>query len=118
MKNRWLPGLALSLFSLIAVISAPPGGSAKDREREEAAHVRWDIVLVDFSKFTLSAGGQASAFAEDGSSITLTGSGTFVAPSGDDDEESAVTGGGTWQTFDPKDKSTGSGTYSVTGLVR
>jgi len=115
MKNRWLPGLALSLFSLIALMSAPSRGGAEDRE---AAHVRWDIIHVDFSTFTLSAGGQASAFANDQSSITLTGSGTFVAPAGDEDTSSAVTGGGTWHTFSPTGKPTGRGTYSVTGLVR
>jgi hypothetical protein len=118
MKNRWLPGLALSLFSLIAMMSAPSRGGAEDRDGGEAAHVRWDIIRVDFAKLTLSAGGQASAFANDQSSITLTGSGTFVAPAGDEDTSSAVTGGGTWHTFSPTGKPTGRGTYSVTGLVR
>jgi len=118
MKNRWLPGLALSLFSLIAVMSAPSRGGAEDREGGEAAHVRWDIIHVDFANLTLSAGGQASAFANDQSSITLTGSGTFVASAGDEETSSAVTGGGTWHTFNPTGKATGSGTYSVTGLVR
>jgi hypothetical protein len=112
MKNRWLPGLALLLFSLIAVMSAPSRGGA-----DGAAHVRWDIIHVDFSTLTLSAGGRASAFANDQSSITLTGSGMFVAPAGDGKTSSAVTGGGTWQTFDPGGRSTGSGTYSVTSLV-
>jgi len=53
-------------------------------------------------------GSTASALADDGSMITLTGSGTFHA---DDPEE--VTGGGTWTVFPG-----GNGTYKVTGLVR
>ena len=111
MKNRWLPGLALSLLSIIAVASTASG---------QAAHVRWDIVSLDFSKspVPVTAGGHASAFANDNSHITLTGSGTFVAPAGGDGTSSAATGGGTWHTFNAGGTSTGSGTYSVTGLVR
>src|SRR5690348_7992527 len=76
---------------------------------------RWDIVSVDFAKGTVSAGGIASALAQDGSMITLTGQGTFVPGEGFGNDE--VTGGGTWQTFDPSGTSTGSGTYKVTGFV-
>src|SRR5439155_10571217 len=65
-------------------------------EREGDHQFRWDIIRVDFATGTLSAGGVASADANDGSKITLTGSGTFK-PSDKDD----VTGGGTWETFDP-----------------
>lgn len=72
-------------------------------------HMRWDIISVDFATGTLSAGGIASARANDGSEITLTGSGTFRSNPGNPQD---VTGGGTWQT------STGSGTYQVTGFVR
>ena len=43
----------------------------------EDGKVRWDIINVDFGTGTLSAGGHASARANDGSKITLTGSGTF-----------------------------------------
>lgn len=70
--------------------------------------IRWDIVSIDFGTGTVSAGGVASAFANDGSEITLTGSGTFRSNPG---EPQAVTGGGTWET------ATGSGTYQVTGFV-
>ena len=92
----------------------------------QAAHVRWDIISVDFATGTLSAGGIASARANDCvppgstdcSKITLTGSGTFVAPAGGNGSTSATTGGGTWETFDNAGASTGSGTYTVTGLVR
>ena len=111
MKIRWLPGLVLSLLSIIAVVSTVSG---------QAAHVRWDIVSLDFSKspVPVTAGGHASAFANDQSHITLTGSGTFVAPAGGDGTSSAATGGGTWHTFNAGGTSTGNGTYSVTGLVR
>src|SRR5215813_10321096 len=68
---------------------------------------------------TIGAGGADSARAEDNSGITLTGSGTFVAPAGGAGRSSAVTGGGTWETFDKMRIPTGdSGAYQVTGLVR
>jgi hypothetical protein len=70
--------------------------------------MRWDIISVDFVTLTASAGGTASAFANDNSKITLTGTGTFRSNSGNSQN---VTGGGTWET------STGSGTYEVTGFV-
>ena len=70
--------------------------------------MRWDIISIDFATGTASAGGVASAFANDNSKITLTGTGTFRSNSGNSQN---VTGGGTWET------STGSGTYEVTGFV-
>ncbi len=73
---------------------------------------RWDIISVDFATGTLSAGGTASADANDGSKITLTGSGTFGVGAND------VTGGGTWETFDAAGTSTGNGMYQVKELVR
>ena len=92
--------------------------SGSDREGDrgsanEGDRLRWDIISVDFASGTLSAGGVASADANDGSKITLTGSGTFGT--GGDDE---VTGGGTWETFDHAGASTGKGTYRVRRLVR
>ena len=88
--------------------------SEGDRSPSESNQsVRWDIISVDFASGALSAGGVASADANDGSKITLTGSGTFRT--GDEDE---VTGGGTWETFDAAGTSTGTGTYDVTRLVR
>jgi len=82
-----------------------------------AAHakVRWDIITIDFAAHTISAGGHASAIAQDGSMITLTGRGTFVAGTkvGNDD----VTGGGTWQTFNRAGMLTATGTYRVTSFV-
>jgi hypothetical protein len=76
---------------------------------------RWDIISVDFAAASLSAGGNASAIANDGSSITLTGEGTFNAASNFGNRD--VTGGGTWQTFDSSGNPTASGTYQVTSFV-
>jgi hypothetical protein len=82
-----------------------------------AAHakVRWDIITIDFAAHTISAGGHASATAQDGSMITLTGSGTFVAGRKVGDRH--VTGGGTWQTFNPAGTPIAQGTYQVTNFV-
>ena len=74
--------------------------------------VRWDIVSINFANGEVSAGGIASARAEDHSKITLTGSGTFTP--GEDDQ---VTGGGTWKTFDHDGAQTGMGSYRVTRFV-
>jgi hypothetical protein len=59
-------------------------------------------------------GGFASALANDGSKITVTGNGTFEPR-----ERHEVTGGGTWTTFAPDGTTvTGHGTYRVQQLVR
>lgn len=94
---------AAALFSVLA-------GAASGRG--DGQEIRWDIVSIDFAAGTVSAGGVASAKANDGSKITLTGSGTFD-PREDDD----VGGGGTWKTFDAAGAETGSGRYRVTELV-
>jgi hypothetical protein len=116
-KNRWLLGIGVTLLWITATSSVAMG---------QAQHVRWDIISLNFppaSPLTLSAGGIASAKANDGSQITLTGSGTFVAPGGPGGgTSSAVTGGGTWKICNPPESpgcvSGVSGTYEVTGLVR
>ena len=90
--------------------------------RGQAQHVRWDIISLAFTTPpTLSAGGVAYATTKNPSSmkIKLTGSGTFVAPASGG-ESSAVTGGGTWETFTGCPgacKSTGGGSYWVTRLA-
>ncbi len=78
--------------------------------------VRWDIVSLDFSTDppTANPGGIASARANDGSKITLTGSGTFRDKPGNPHAD----GGGTWTTFAPDGSVTGSGTYEVSDVVR
>jgi len=102
--------IGLSIIVLMAAIS--PFAFA------QATHVRWDIITVNFVALTVDAGGVASATAKDGSYITMTGSGTFVAPGGGNGTSSAATGGGTWTTYTSGGVATGSGTYEVTGLVR
>ncbi len=93
-------GAALMLLTTFA--SAAPGG---------AQHVRWDIISTTGAPAPINPGGQASATAPDGDTITLTGSGHFVAPA-NGGGSSAATGGGTWTTT-----SGGSGTYRVRALV-
>jgi hypothetical protein len=120
--KRKLRSLSLIVvLTLFLLGSATTGASADDNDNR--VRVRWDIISVDFAAGTVSEGGIASALAEDGSMITLTGSGTFVVPAGHADRFSPVErfgpakGGGTWETFDAAGMSTGSGTYEVTGLV-
>src|SRR2546422_11355554 len=92
-------------------IAAPPTSrtsecSARAAAPPAAAHIGWEIF------------GSASATAADGLKIIVTGSGTFVAPAGGGGTSSAATGGGTWETRDASEAVTGSGNYTVTGLVR
>jgi hypothetical protein len=104
--RRWvLAGAMLTILPLIFTVLA--------RGDRDETKMRWDLISVDFNTLTLSAGGTASAFADDGSKITLTGSGTFKP---DDLEE--VTGGGNWTTHDSKGAITGNGTYEVKRLVK
>jgi hypothetical protein len=112
-KRLWFLAMAVVLLPLLVggAISNPNGSS----------EVRWDIISFQtIGGFpNLFPGGVASARAEDGSKITFTGSGTFVAPARGGGTSSGATGGGTWQTFaSDGTTSTGSGTYEVTGLVR
>src|SRR6266487_7129264 len=109
-KRFWSPRLAVVAVLLLLgvalfVSSASAGSSHKETK------FRWDIISTDFAKHTISPGGIASAIANDGSSITLTGEGTFNAASNFGNRN--VTGGGTWQTDNP----TASGTYQVTSFV-
>src|SRR5262249_685214 len=78
--------------------------------------MRWDIISFSANaagdSFTVEPGGVFSASANDGSTITYTGSGTF-GPSPSD----PVTGGGTWATTDSADNPVESGNYTITGFV-
>jgi hypothetical protein len=110
-KRRWLSGIASALLLIMTTSWFAFG---------QAQHVRWDIISVVFTTpNTLNPGGFADAIApNNGGKIRLTGFGTFVAPAGRGGGSGAVTGGGTWETFNTANVSTGSGTYEVTGLVR
>jgi hypothetical protein len=106
-RRSWGLGTALvvgaALMLLTTFASAAPGG---------AQHVRWDIIsTTGIPPAPINPGGHASATAPDGDTITLTGSGHFVAPA-NGGGSSAATGGGTWTTT-----SGGSGTYTVTALA-
>lgn len=81
--------------------------------------VRWDIILGAVNPappappLGLRPGGEASAKDRAGNKITLTGSGTFVAPEGGSSK--LATGGGTWEISGGPDA--GKGTYEVTELI-
>ena len=103
-------GLTLACESR-APIAAPSTSragefSASAAAPTSAAQIGWEIF------------GSASATAADGLKIIVRGSGTFVAPAGGGGISSAATGGGNWETRNASDAVTGSGTYTVTGLVR
>jgi hypothetical protein len=108
MKIRRLGLVGVAVLALAAVLPLSAAGGG-------AQHVSWAIISVSpiplVPPLTFNPGGVASAQTPEGATITLTGSGTFVAPAGGNGGSKAVTGGGTWTT------STGSGTYKVTGLV-
>jgi hypothetical protein len=110
-KGFWGLGAALALGAAVVILtnfaSAAPVG---------AQHVSWDIVSVSpipiAPPVTFNPNGVATAQTPEGVTITLTGSGTFVAPAGGNGGSSAVTGGGTWSI-----SGGGSGTYEVKELV-
>jgi len=104
----------LGSLGVIAIgISILPIGQAAAGNNK----IRWGIPSVNFATtpLTLSPGGHSSAIANDGTSITLTGSGTFRSNSGNPQN---VTGGGTWETFAEDGVTvTGRGTYAVSSFV-
>ena len=107
--------IGLALICLNAPLLADDGNGAR---------YRWDlfqVVDITATSFTIAAGGFNIAAAEftpnqfvggDGSTITLSGSGTFQLGDGED-----VSGGGTWTTAAADGTVTGSGTYRVSRLV-
>jgi hypothetical protein len=109
-----------ALFALALGIAAGSWAAWTARAGDDdhaATKMRWDIIHISsFAPLTVNAGGSASAKANNGSWITLTGEGTFLV-NGGEGRPHAVTGGGTWQTFDADGTNTASGTYKVTGLV-
>ncbi len=111
-QRRGFLGITVLLLGLLTVgISARAGD-----DKQEETKIRWDIVSIQppppSAPRNVFPGGTASARANDGSKITLTGSGTFEVG-----EASEVTGGGTWVTFSPSGAET-RGTYRVTRLIR
>jgi hypothetical protein len=111
--------ILVAVFATFAcLISSPFFFNRVAAQNNGASHVRWDITSLNFATtpFTVSAGGVAFASVDPDHQIKLTGSGTFVAPASGG-TTSAVTGGGTWETFGSGGVSTGSGTYEVKGLA-
>lgn len=96
--------------TLTLVLGTGSSGTANSDDEE----MRWDLVNINFTTGTVSAGGVASARASDGSKITLTGSGEFDA---DSRVGERAAGGGTWTTYNAAGTATGSGSYRVTRFV-
>jgi hypothetical protein len=135
MKTRriWFHIVAIALLWLFGgVMTAPGSASAQDdrmtsqgaasaqddcedgdhfRGRQSIHTIDWDFVKAIPGTLTAERGGTATAFAEDGSKIILTGTGTVHLPSG------RVTGGGTWQTLDAAGATTGAGWYRVRSFI-
>jgi hypothetical protein len=99
--------VAAALTLLTTFASAAPSGGAQ--------HVRWDIISIPGGTpgpgAQVNPGGHASATAPNGDTITLTGSGHFVAPASGGGS-GAADGGGTYTTSGGE-----SGSYTVTALV-
>lgn len=112
-RTRRLLGLGavLTLGAVVVVFTTFASAASGS-----ADHVRWDITHLagGAPPGPVTAGGSDSATAANGGgTITLTGTGTFVAPASGGGSN-AVTGGGTWTTSAPY---AGSGTYEVVELV-
>ncbi len=110
----WTIRIALAVGILTALLGGAVVGIAGVNAQEEATAYRWDIFkFATRDPYSFGEGGIAYAFAQDGTVITLTGSGTFQL-----DDPAAVTGGGTWITFPEHGlRPTGEGTYTVTELI-
>jgi hypothetical protein len=109
---RWFRiGLILLVVPLVFTFYAMANGDGDCKETK----YRWDIIRITSSNpNNVFPGGFASALANDGSKITITGHGTFEPLEPDE-----VTGGGAWTTYAPGGKTvTGNGTYRVQRLVR
>ncbi len=103
----WGLGAVVALGAVVMLLTT----FASAASSRGAKHVRWDIIsTTGIPPAAINPGGHASATAPDGDTITLTGSGHFVAPASGGGS-GAADGGGTWTT------SSGSGTYAVTALV-
>jgi hypothetical protein len=97
---------AAGAMGMLGALSIPAAVSADTHGDDR--RFRWDILTPDA---TITPGGHLSAKASDGSTITMTGSGTFQPG-----EPEEVTGGGTWTTVGGAVGSH-SGTYRVRSLV-
>jgi len=110
-NQRWFR-ISLTMLALPLIFALFAGAGGDDHKETK---YRWDIVkITNFTPVTTFEGGFASALANDGSRITVTGHGTFEPREPDE-----VTGGGSWITYAPDGTTvTGNGTYRVQQLVR
>ncbi len=109
-NGRWFR-ISLTMLALPLIFALAGAGN----DDHKGTTYRWDIVkITSFNPVTAFEGGFASALANDGSRITVTGHGTF-----EPQEPDEVTGGGNWITYAPNGTTvTGNGTYRVQQLVR
>jgi hypothetical protein len=109
-NRRWFrTSLTMLVLPLIFALAGAGGDDHK------GTTYRWDITkITSFNPSNVFEGGFASALANNGSRITVTGNGTFQPQEPDE-----VTGGGNWITYAPDGTTvTGNGTYRVQQLVR
>jgi len=97
---------AIVLVSIIGAATAAFGGTLE---------ARWDIVSIQGGNALPD--GVAFAMANDGTLITLTGSGSFVIGGNGDRHAHAVTGGGAWEIRGLAGQHARDGTYAVTEIV-
>ena len=113
MNRRHVLWMLMVGSALVATLWA---GAARVRADDEETRVRWDIINTvpppPAPTVIVTAGGKASARANDDSKITMTGTGTFEGASGE------AKGGGTWMVCNKAATVCGSGTYRVRRLVR
>jgi len=105
---------AAAVAGVVGALGAPSLAMAD----EANGRIRWDIVNIFPISSCLRGGGHASAFAQDGARITITGSGTF--PNVKNRCMPNVTGGGTWSITPGTAASgcfMGSGTFRVEELL-
>src|SRR5207248_11543554 len=103
--SGWLLTRAVLLGVLFSAGAARShAGTDENEAGRKHVTIRWDVAKIP-SDNIIAPGGVASAFADDGSKITITGSGTFVESRIRKGPLAGVsfqvTGGGTWETFDP-----------------
>src|SRR5262245_55660265 len=93
-RRIWFHIVSIALLWLFGSVMTATGVAFAQEGQGDRDHFRgtWDFVKGIPGTMTAAPGGTATASAQDGSRIILTGSGTFNLPSG------RVTGGGTWQT--------------------
>ncbi len=115
--RRWDTRL-LGVVTMALALGCDSGGPIAAPSTSRAGEFSASVVPATATQVGWEIFTSASATAADGLKIIVTGSGTFVAPASGGGTSSAATGGGAWETRDASAAVTGSGNYTVTGLVR